>query len=44
MEYIEGGFKRDLGNGKSLYLYHEIFNNRLCIGPTGDLSGYDDSW
>ena len=44
METIDGGWKRDLGNGTSLYLYHELFNNRLCIGPTDDSLGYDDAW
>lgn len=44
MIQIEGGFKRDLGNGRSLFLYPRMFNNLLCIGDTDNTYWYDDNW
>jgi hypothetical protein len=35
---------RDLGDGRSLYVYELVFNKaRLSIGPTGK-PGFDNSW
>jgi hypothetical protein len=44
VEKIEGGFKRNLPNNISLYLYHRMFNSIVCIGDTDDLFGYRDQW
>lgn len=41
---IDGGFKRDLGNSKSLFLYIRMFNNLLAIGDTDNDYYFDDSW
>jgi hypothetical protein len=35
--------RRDLGDGRSLWLYPQIYNWKLVIGPTG-ASTYTDDW
>lgn len=40
-----GTLARDLGDGRTLYLFPLIGNrSRLCIGRTDDLMGYDDGY
>lgn len=40
---IEGGYKRDLGNGKSLFLYQQLFgNSKLAVGDTDNDWEFDD--
>ena len=35
--------ERELGDGRSLYVYSMLFTFRLCIGHTGD-NGYNDAY
>lgn len=45
MEIIEGGYKRNLGNGKAIFLLPQLFGNiKIAIGDADDDTGYDDSW
>jgi hypothetical protein len=41
---IEGGFKRDLGNNVSLFLYHRMYNSIICIGETDNDYTFRDQW
>jgi hypothetical protein len=35
---------RDLGGGRELVVYSQIFNARLTIGPGPDPGTYEDAW
>jgi len=41
---IEGGYRRDLPNNVSLFLYHRMFNSIVCIGDTDDTHTIRDQW
>lgn len=44
MEETEDGFKRDLGNGRTLWLKFQIFNVKIAVGATDDELFYDDGY
>jgi hypothetical protein len=39
----EGRMRRDLGDGRSLWLAAQLYNWKLIIGPT-EAPWYDDDW
>jgi hypothetical protein len=43
MDYSEGAPRRDLGDGRSIWLYPQIYNYKIAIGPS-DTPWYDDDW
>lgn len=43
-ERTENGYKRDLGNGKTLWLIFQLFNIKVAVGQTTHLDCYEDGY
>lgn len=43
VELIEGGWKRELEDGRTVYLFPRMYNILVAMGQTGD-DGWDDGY